>query len=156
MALSSATVNSWGQLSDDSSSDEFTGAAGVKDDGETDSAGSSFHEPEPVSESSAPHPAAPAPILRVNVDGCDRSRSRSPRRMANEIGLNSSNADPMLAAHTKFAIRSGIAWWAKPLIRAAMRSRCSAALMTNVPKRPMVHLSGCSGMLTEIIGAQVP
>jgi hypothetical protein len=80
------------------------------------------------------------------------SRSRSPRARGSASACDSELLEPVVA--TGPLLRSGVAWWAKPLHKAILNSR-GAHILNHVPNKSMVHASGCSGMLTELLTVQV-
>jgi hypothetical protein len=81
----------------------------------------------------------------VGSHGSDRSRSPVGRVVS-----------PITAPPSgkQFVLQPGLSWWAKPLARAIMRSRCGARARMHAC-RPMAHVSACSGMMTEMLAAQV-
>jgi hypothetical protein len=75
-----------------------------------------------------------------------RSRSRSPPRSATPVASQTKAV--------KFKLVRGTEWWSVPLARALMASRCKDRIRV-APARPLVHVSACSGMMTELIPAEV-
>jgi hypothetical protein len=88
------------------------------------------------------------PVAQPSLSERNASRSRSPRP-----SLGGRGSEP-LRDPVKFKLRLG-AWWAKPLARAAVASRCGVNIRRH-PTRPMVHASACSGLLMELFAAEVP
>ncbi len=88
-----------------------------------------------------------------------RSRSRSPAKVLHweaifgsddEIGdAGSNNA----AATFVPSSRPGLGWWAEPMLQ-GIRGSSSKDTLNKRPKRAMVHMSGCSGMMTEMFAAE--
>ncbi len=86
-----------------------------------------------------------------------RPRSRSPF-IRSTVGATSSSSWDTFDLHKptfRPCFRPGIDWWAKPFYEAVKNIPMLKHVLDEVPPLPMVHLSGRSGMLSELLTKQV-
>ncbi len=133
-------MSSWNELSESEAIDDVDGPQASDQIGSDDP-----DETPPLRESGH---RTPQRVNKVKRESCSRSRSRTPPRDA--VFVDFSGYELMEPSAPERPPPTGIAWWVDPLKDAILHSGVRH-IVNRKPKYNMKLMSGCSGMLSEML-----